>query len=96
MKSKEAKTVEMLNELKGKIITRFNKCVVTDEHLDYIHFHVPDPSTSWHLLFSVMEEVKKEAAWIQDYTVTETTLEQIFLDFARKGKAYREPIETFL
>ena len=92
LKSNESKTLEMLNDLKGKVISKFKSCHVTDEHLDYIHFHVPDPSTSWHSLFSAMETVKGEVDWIQDYTVNETTLEQIFLGFAREDKPHQESI----
>ena len=96
LKSNESKTVEMLNDLKGKVISKFKSCVVTDEHLDYIHFHVPDPTTSWHTLFSAMETVKGEVDWIQDYSVNETTLEQIFLGFARQDKPHHESLQTVL
>ena len=86
----------MLNDLKSRVISRFQSCVVTDEHLDYIHFHVPDPATSWSSLFSVMEGVKAEVDWVQDYSVTETTLEQIFLGFAREDKPHQQSLQTIL
>ena len=82
--SNSIKSVEELNSVKGSVISKFQDCVVTDEHLDYIHFHVANPATSWHALFSNMETVKREFDWIQDYSVAETTLEQIFLGFARE------------
>ena len=88
--------MEMLNDLKAKVISKFKSCVVTDEHLDYIHFHVPDPTTSWHMLFSEMETVKGEVDWIQDYSVNETTLEQIFLGFARQDTPQHESLQTIL
>ena len=86
LKSNVVKNVEELNSVKGSVISKFDDCVVTDEHLDYIHFHVGNPATSWHSLFSNMEAVKREFDWIQDYSITETTLEQIFLGFARVGE----------
>merc|ERR1712156_1353414 len=79
------KSDELLNKLKASVISKFSDCNVTDEHLDYIHFHVSNPATSWHALFSSMESVKAEFSCVQDYSVAETTLEQIFLGFAREN-----------
>ena len=87
MKLETTETVkeeEVLNAIKASVIQKFEQCVVTDEHLDYIHFHVANPATPWHHLFSSMETVKGEHKIIQDYTISETTLEQIFLSFARE------------
>ena len=89
------KSDELLNKLKASVISKFSDCNVTDEHLDYIHFHVSNPATSWHALFSSMESVKAEFSCVQDYSVAETTLEQIFLGFAREN-GHRENIETLL
>ena len=81
--TKEPKAEAALNALKSSVIQKFEACVVTDEHLDYIHFHVNNPATSWSSLFSCMETTKTEFQMIQDYSINETTLEQIFLEFAR-------------
>ena len=71
--------------------------------MDYIHFHVADPATPWSHLFTTMEKIKngnsvvqvkagmvKLMTLFQDYSVSETTLEQIFLSFARTGEEDRE------
>jgi len=86
------KEEELLNAIKASVIQRFDQCIVTDEHMDYIHFHVANPATPWHHLFSSMETVKGEYKVIQDYTISETTLEQIFLSFARQDNR-KENIE---
>ena len=78
------KEEELLNAIKASVIQRFDQCIVTDEHMDYIHFHVANSVTPWHHLFGSMETVKGEYKVIQDYTISETTLEQIFLSFARQ------------
>ena len=82
--TKHTKEEEALNALKGAVIQKFENCIVTDEHLDYIHFHVANPATPWSHLFSSMETVKTEHKYVQDYSISETTLEQIFLSFARE------------
>ena len=79
----EARQEVFLNQLKGTVIEKFEDCMVTDEHMDYIHFHVANPSTPWHHLFRTMEILKKENPYIQDYSISETSLEQVFLSFAR-------------
>lgn len=74
---------EDLQALKSSVVNSFDSCSVTDEHMDYVHFHVANPQTSWSHLFGTMEKIKKENKIVQDYSVSETTLEQIFLGFAR-------------
>jgi len=76
-------SIEDLNTIKSEVIQKFDQCVITDEHLDYVHFHVGDPSTPWDKLYSSIEDVKTRHSCIEDYTISETTLEQIFLSFAR-------------
>ena len=50
---------------------------------DYVHFHVTDPHTPWAHLFSTMENAKITFGEVTDYSVSETTLEQVFISFAR-------------
>ena len=86
----EARQDTFLNELKASVIEKFEGCVVTDEHMDYIHFHVANPSTPWHHLFRTMEMLKKDNPYIQDYSISETSLEQVFLSFARGKESANE------
>jgi ATP-binding cassette subfamily A (ABC1) protein 3 len=74
---------DALKLLRDSVVKAFDSCSVTDEHMDYVHFHVANPETSWSHLFGTMELIKKENNIVQDYSVSETTLEQIFLGFAR-------------
>jgi hypothetical protein len=47
-------------------------------------YSIRDPRTTWELIFSTMEEAKRTwPNYLEDYAVGETTLEQIFLTFAR-------------
>ncbi|RWS30501.1 ATP-binding cassette sub-family A member 1-like protein [Leptotrombidium deliense] len=56
-----------------------------DEHDVLIHFHVPDKTFSWAYLFKTMERAKFDLH-LEDYQIGDTTLEQIFLAFARKQR----------
>ncbi len=52
---------------------------------DYLHLHIEDTSTTWHALFGAVEAMKSSfPEVIEDYSVSETTLEQVFLAFARR------------
>ena len=61
-----------------------------DEHQGVVHYWVPEMTSSgtrvtWALIFEQMEKVKREFH-VEDYSVAQTTLEQIFLNFARGQK----------
>ncbi|XP_070193926.1 phospholipid-transporting ATPase ABCA3-like [Littorina saxatilis] len=65
--------------------TVFNKFPGTqkfDDHQGYVHFQVPDASIPLSQVFSAMETAKTELG-VEDYSVHQTTLEQIFLTFTR-------------
>ena len=51
------------------------------EHLS--HFKYFFLGTPWAYLFSSMEAAKNEYPALSDYSVSETTLEQVFLSFAK-------------
>jgi len=72
------------DQLKQHLQSNLDEVSVKDEHKGYIHFHVGNPYTPWHRLFRVMEEAKQRMEFLEDYTVSETTLEQVFLSFAKQ------------
>lgn len=48
----------------------------------YVQIHVNEPQISLGALFRIIESCK-ETYSIENYTVSQTTLEQVFLNFAR-------------
>jgi len=52
-----------------------------------LHYHVTNPNTPWKYLFLTMERVKETFELVEDYTISETTLEQVFLSFAKAQPA---------
>ncbi|XP_012944277.1 ATP-binding cassette sub-family A member 3 [Aplysia californica] len=63
---------------------------VFDDHQGYAHIQIPDMSVSLAEVFSLMENSKK-TMHVRDYSVHQTTLEQVFLGFARFQKLTPEP-----
>ena len=67
--------VEMLN-------STFPGVTLKDAHQGTLHLHIADSSLRWSQLFHVMEKVKDKFE-VDDYALSQTTLEQVFLAFAR-------------
>jgi len=82
----EGGDVELASRLKDWVGARLDDVAVKDEHKGYLHFHVANPTLPWHRLFRVMEEAKTEVGEGLEYSVSQTTLEQVFLSFAKKQK----------
>ena len=53
-----------------------------DLHHGYVHYQVPDSELTWAHVFGTLEQAK-DTYHIEDYSVSQTTLEQVFLNFAR-------------
>lgn len=75
--------------LKQFIEGTFPGSVLKDEHQGMVHYHIRDTSVSWAQLFGTIERVKMNYN-IEDYSVSQTTLEQVFLNFARGQRAEDE------
>lgn len=84
LKLKSTAKIEEIVVLKRNVEQDFD-CVLIDEHKGFLHYQVTNPQTSWYHLFNTIERLKSSGdSIIEDYTITETTLEQIFLTFARQ------------
>lgn len=50
-----------------------------------LHYHIND-TMRYSDLFAELESLKSSNPIVEDYSVTETTLEEVFLSFAREGE----------
>ena len=71
-----------LSDLQNHFKRVIPSAVLKDVHQGLIHYHVTDTRTLWSHMFSVMEDMKAKY-FLEDYVISDTTLEQIFLAFAR-------------
>ena len=61
----------------------FPGSMLKDVHHGLVQYHIPRSQTvSLAALFSTMEEIRAEFS-VEDYSVSQTTLEQVFINFAR-------------
>ena len=76
-----------LVEMKADVQRAFEQAVnggatLRDTHELVLDYHVTDPKLAWSALFEIMESLKLRFE-LEDYTVSDTTLDQIFIAFAR-------------
>lgn len=63
-----------------------SQAIVKEEHNKMIHFRVPT-SIPLYKIFTILENARKELAdLIEDYTVTQVTLDDVFVSFAQMQK----------
>ena len=68
--------------LKEFIESNFPGSTLKDEHQGYMHYQLKAEGKTWANLFGIMEGAK-EVYNIEDYSISQTTLEQVFLNFTR-------------
>lgn len=69
------------SELRQYIETNFSDVILKEDHLGLVRYEVHNASLA--SIFSVMEAAPAELD-MDDYSVTQATLEQVFLDFANR------------
>ncbi|KAJ2948257.1 hypothetical protein O0L34_g7487 [Tuta absoluta] len=71
-----------ITSLKEYLQQKFN-CSLKDEHKTMLHYHINE-TMRYSELFSLLEQLKRQfPRLVEDYSVTETTLEEVFLSFAQ-------------
>ena len=73
---------ERIEKLKTFISQTFPESVLKDHHENLLNYEVKTRVIKWSEMFGVMERAKSEYE-VEDYSVRQTTLEQIFIGFAR-------------
>lgn len=61
---------------------KFPGCILIDIHQNYLNYHITNTNMTLAEIFGTIEKAKVDFN-IEDYSVSQTTLEQIFLNFAR-------------
>jgi len=75
---------EELGAFSNDIVTKFYPCVLKDQHQNVRVYQVQNTDMPWDELFQNMEDLKTQYENIvEEYSVNETTLEEIFIALAR-------------
>ncbi|XP_049855750.1 phospholipid-transporting ATPase ABCA3 isoform X1 [Schistocerca gregaria] len=80
-----------VSAIKAFINDTFAGAVLREEHDIFLTYYIPNSKFPWSRMFGIMEDVKLKFN-IEDYSIGQTTLEQVFLSFARHQKEAADAI----
>ncbi|XP_046959913.1 phospholipid-transporting ATPase ABCA3-like [Vanessa cardui] len=73
---------ERTEAVKNYVSAQYNNVKLMEEYQGIITYYLPDRSMPWSRMFGIMEQAKRELD-VEDYSILQTTLEQIFLQFTK-------------
>ncbi|KAM3964373.1 phospholipid-transporting ATPase ABCA3 [Aphomia sociella] len=68
--------------VKQYIRSNFSNPNLMEEYQGLVTYYLPDRTVPWSKMFGIMERAKRELD-VEDYSISQTTLEQIFLQFTK-------------
>jgi ATP-binding cassette subfamily A (ABC1) protein 3 len=71
-----------VNGFYSVVHSTFPSSQLKEAYEGFVHIHINETALSLAALFRIIESCKEEYS-IENYTVSQTTLEQVFLNFAR-------------
>ncbi|XP_036408284.1 ATP-binding cassette sub-family A member 3 [Megalops cyprinoides] len=71
-----------LQLFKDFIESTFPGSMLKDEHQGMVHYHLTDKTLTWAQVFGTLEGAKEKYG-VEDYCVSQISLEQVFLSFAQ-------------
>ena len=75
---------EHIESIKENIQQKFPTSELKEQYLDILTYHIPTVDVKWSEVFGLMAQAKAQLG-IADYSLTQTSLEQVFLFFAKSG-----------
>ncbi|XP_076997705.1 phospholipid-transporting ATPase ABCA3-like [Tamandua tetradactyla] len=74
-----------LEDFKNFIATTFPGSIMNQVHQKIVTYYIPSKDNSWGKVFSILEKAK-EQFHLEDYSISQITLEQVFLMFSNPDK----------
>lgn len=59
-----------------------------------MHYHINDPNKKWSEIFKEIEDLKRRHPVIEDYSISETSLEDVFLSVASAEDTHERQPQT--
>ncbi|XP_034472561.1 ATP-binding cassette sub-family A member 3 isoform X2 [Drosophila innubila] len=76
------KTDDNIETVKKFVQQKFPQAILQEEYQGMLTFYIPLNGIKWSKIFGLMEQSRYELN-VEDYSISQTTLEEIFLDFAK-------------
>ncbi|XP_052051225.1 ATP-binding cassette sub-family A member 17 [Apodemus sylvaticus] len=80
---------QMLEKFKAFVNLTFPGSILEDEHQNVVQYYLPGQNLSWAKVFGIMEGAKKDYM-LEDYSISQLSLEDIFLSFTRPQSSTKE------
>jgi len=81
-------------QLQGFMRLHFPEAKLEEEHQGLLQYIIPKAyNVTWAGIFALLERHKHQIG-IQDYSVSQTSLEQVFLSFAKAQRGEDESLST--
>lgn len=74
----------LLYDIQNRVHHMFPAAQLKEKYMELLTFHITSASLKWSEVFEKMSEIKSAVAI--DFTITQMSLEQVFLHFTRKGQ----------
>ncbi|XP_037671050.1 ATP-binding cassette sub-family A member 3-like [Choloepus didactylus] len=84
IKMKTGTDEDKIKNFKNFVENTFPGSAINQENQGIINYYIPSKDNSWGKMFGIMEKAKKQYD-IEDYSISQITLEQVFLTFAKTG-----------
>ncbi|XP_072454006.1 phospholipid-transporting ATPase ABCA3-like isoform X2 [Notamacropus eugenii] len=88
-KMKSDSTSSDVEQFKDFIKLTFPGTTLNHEHQGMVHYNIPSDNLSWAKVFGILEKAK-DVYKLEDYSISQITLEQVFLSFAGQETAEDE------
>lgn len=73
---------QQITEVKDFVNTNFTNAILKEQYMDMLTYHIPTATVQWSEMFGLMEDAKDRLS-IADYSLGQTSLEQVFLFFTK-------------
>lgn len=81
--------------VKSEIKQLFPSAELKENHLDILTYHISDPDLKWSEVFGLMTQMKNVMN-LDDYSLSQTSLEQVFLFFSQSGLYHEQKLDSDL
>lgn len=73
------------NAIQARVVLSFPMAQLKETFMGLLTFHIDIPELKWSSVFAELAQMKTEMG-INDYTMTQSSLESVFLFFSKQGK----------
>ncbi|XP_066148940.1 phospholipid-transporting ATPase ABCA3-like isoform X2 [Euwallacea fornicatus] len=89
--------IKTLADLKTRLKNLYPEGEIKDEHSGLLHFYIKTEDKKWAQLFEQFEDLKlRNRHLIEDYSISEASLEDVFLEVAKLDKSQKPPPSPYL